>query len=723
MICQGHNSPFTVHNSANEVSDMMRWSVGLFLLFGALSCGDAEPAAPPAEPVCGDRVKQGDEQCDEGATSAPRCAYGQTSCTVCDQRCQLVVGQLTGYCGDELAQMDQGELCDAGRNPSPLCAPGEMSCTVCDAQCRRVPGQVVGFCGDGVVDTTSGEVCEPDQSTTCAALDAGVGLSSCDPGCMRFQTAGCRDYQQVAVGSTGGCALDATGRVDCWGSLTAPAGRFKLLAAGPSFVCGVTADEAIQCWGGSISASLNAPASEVPVIAMAAGSNFLCALRGDGRDNTLSCSTAAPKIPDEAVGDYIQIAAGLSHVCGLTADGFARCWGTDPMGFEHLEAPADVKFSHINTSRQLSCGVTAPSMGVSQLRCWGTPTSMPPSQPLAPGTKVLLGAVGYGCTLDPDGAASCWGSSSAGAQSIDVRQRWRDLSLGLNAACGVSSQGAAVCWGENKSGQSAPPMVPARRVFAVDGLSCAIGVDGGARCWGNNSQGRQLFARDGVADMALGPEHTCALRDDDQVRCVARSAEGQLQLSAEERFTALAAGRGFTCGLLATGAVRCVGDARIAAQTPPDAGFVKLAAADRFACAMRQDGEVVCWGEGSGIAPPQGLRAASLARGTALMCALTTEGEARCWGVAALGEEGYAPLPGRSGIKRLASAGSHVCALLADDSASCVALFSASLTPPAGQFVEIAVGPRHACAVDSAGAVVCWGEPDEGARLPPALLK
>ena len=67
----------------------------------------------PPPPVCGDSVVEGEEQCDDGNTITETCAYGETSCTVCDENCQEASGA-TAYCSDGVIQAGEGEQCDDG---------------------------------------------------------------------------------------------------------------------------------------------------------------------------------------------------------------------------------------------------------------------------------------------------------------------------------------------------------------------------------------------------------------------------------------------------------------------------------------------------------------------------------------------------------------------------------------------------------------------------------
>jgi cysteine-rich repeat protein len=62
--------------------------------------------------TCGDGwVRSGVEACDDGNTALEECAYGQTSCLVCNEACSQVLGA-TSFCGDGLLDAPNGEYCD-----------------------------------------------------------------------------------------------------------------------------------------------------------------------------------------------------------------------------------------------------------------------------------------------------------------------------------------------------------------------------------------------------------------------------------------------------------------------------------------------------------------------------------------------------------------------------------------------------------------------------------
>ncbi len=136
---------------------------------------------------CGNGVRAGDEECDDGDAAKRFCAYGSLeACTICSSDCEIVTQEprycgnkivdapeeacddadnidgngcnndcsLTG-CGDGLVTRDAPfeEECDDRNNATEACAYGAMDCLVCDADCKIVSG-TVRYCGDGQVDRT-----------------------------------------------------------------------------------------------------------------------------------------------------------------------------------------------------------------------------------------------------------------------------------------------------------------------------------------------------------------------------------------------------------------------------------------------------------------------------------------------------------------------------------------------------------------------------------------
>jgi hypothetical protein len=78
--------------------------------------------------ICGDGHKVGSEQCDDGNTVTEACAYGQTSCTVCNGLCKNQAGA-TSYCGDGSVDSGHAEECDVAN---------DMRCVSCKQACDTV---------------------------------------------------------------------------------------------------------------------------------------------------------------------------------------------------------------------------------------------------------------------------------------------------------------------------------------------------------------------------------------------------------------------------------------------------------------------------------------------------------------------------------------------------------------------------------------------------------
>ncbi|MEM7589123.1 MAG: DUF4215 domain-containing protein, partial [Myxococcota bacterium] len=147
---------------------------------------------------CGDGIVDdfNGEQCDEGNVFTQACSYGETSCSVCNEKCEKVTGS-TSFCGDGIVDGFNDEECDEGLIPSTNCSYGEASCSVCSGKCKQIAGHT-SFCGDGVIDPQE-EQCD----------DANAITESCPYGAS-FCTV-CGDRCQITAGATSFCG---DGKVD-----------------------------------------------------------------------------------------------------------------------------------------------------------------------------------------------------------------------------------------------------------------------------------------------------------------------------------------------------------------------------------------------------------------------------------------------------------------------------------------------------------------------------
>jgi alpha-tubulin suppressor-like RCC1 family protein len=229
-------------------------------------------------------------------------------------------------------------------------------------------------------------------------------------------------------------------------------------------------------------------------------------------------------------------------------------------------------------------------------------------------------------------------------------------------------------------------------IAAGERHTCALTMGGGVRCWGNNHDGELgdgtrtdrvtpvdvVGLTSGVAAIAVGWRHSCALTTNGVVKCWGNNHDGQL-------------GDGTTV------------DRMMPVEVVGLSGGVKaIAARWRHTCALTAAGGVKCWGGnhhgevGDGTRTDRnkpvdvaGLTSGvkAIASGWRHICALMTTGEVKCWGSNHEGQLGDG-----TGIDRKAPVD--------------VTVVSSGVT-------AIAAGGEHTCAL-AKGAVLCWGENEDG---------
>jgi alpha-tubulin suppressor-like RCC1 family protein len=233
-----------------------------------------------------------------------------------------------------------------------------------------------------------------------------------------------------------------------------------------------------------------------------------------------------------------------------------------------------------------------------------------------------------------------------------------------------------------------------------------------------------------LSAIAVGADHACAIKANNEVVCWGTNYAGQLgfgyglqeslppiKVTGLSGAIKIVAGNAHTCALLETGNVKCwginqegelgVGDTYWAGYTPVDvtglsSDIIDIAAGWQHTCALMNTGVVKCWGMnawgqlGDGTttlraAPVDvtGLPAPALkiSAGEQHTCAILNTGAAMCWGGNWAGQLGN---------------GTY------DNSAIPVAV--TGLTNGAQ---AIAAGHSHTCASTGTGAK-CWGRNDDG---------
>jgi alpha-tubulin suppressor-like RCC1 family protein len=324
---------------------------------------------------------------------------------------------------------------------------------------------------------------------------------------------------------------------------------------------------------------------------------------------------------------------------------------------------------------------------------------------------------------------------------------------GGNFTCALDAAGEVQCWGFNNDGQlgngtntsSSLPVTVAGlpggmlQLEAGWDYACVVTGVGGVKCWGANYFGQ---LGDGTTDNHNTPVDVAGLSG---------------------AVTALSAGGGQTCALLAGGSLQCwgynqfgqLGDGTTENRRAPvnvvglDGSVSALSAGNVHTCAILVGGGMKCWGNntsgqlGDGSLQDRPLpvdviglggSASALGAGGYHTCALLSSGAARCWGenyTGTLGNGNYTDssvpvdvfgLAG--GASSLAVGYSHTCVLAAGGLVKCWGdnsygkLGDGSTTTSNipqnviglfGSITSLSAGGDHTCALTGTGQVRCWG--------------
>ncbi len=571
-------------------------------------------------------------------------------------------------CGDNLLSSDLGEVCDDGNRTiddgcSSLCevelgwtceGVGANSCAPicgdglvrgnedcdddnldaddgCSAQCEveagfacNTPGQpCLEICGDGLVvggedcddrNTDSGDgcsrTCAIEEGFTCALPGA-----VCEPTCGDGLRRGAEVFGGCDDGDTDpGDGCSATCEVEeGWACAGTPSlctfSLVRQVDGGSNNICAVLDDGSLRCWGNNSLGHLGL-----------GDTNH----RGDEAGEM---GDALPAV-DLGTGRTVeQVSVGATHTCALLDNGAVKCWGG-------------------NGSGQLGLG--------DRVQRGDGPDEMGNNLPAVDlGTNRTVAALTSGrdhnCALFTDGSVKCWGDNNSGELGLGASANRGDgagemgnnlptvnlgtgrtavaISAGTDFTCAILDTGAVKCWGRNSSGQLGYGDTENRGRFSSsmgDGLPAVnLGAD-----------------RTAVA-LATGFDHTCAILDNDAVKCWGDNFDGQLGLGdSEDRGD----GPGEMGGALPEVALG-------SGRTP-----VSLVAGGFHNCVLLDNQDVKCWGEGfqgqlglgnnkkrgdqSGemgnnlpaVNLGLGLTAAAITTGFDFSCAHLDNGALKCWG-------------------------------------------------------------------------------------------
>jgi alpha-tubulin suppressor-like RCC1 family protein len=373
---------------------------------------------------------------------------------------------------------------------------------------------------------------------------------------------------QVSAGLYYTCALLSDGAVRCWGRGTAELGYGRGVGAEQSVGDDepASATDAVSVGGpaAQISAGGSTCAALVDGTLRCWGSNAYGEL-GNGNTEPVGDDEAPGSVAAVTLGAKVEhVAVGASHTCALLEGGAVRCWGESKAGglgypeVTSLPAPPetsvdlgpDAKALQIALGENHACAL----LEGGDVRCWGASA---------------LGQLGYGNTASI-------GDNEAPSQAgpVPLGAKAKQIGVGGNHACALLEDGAVRCWGANGSGQlgnngvepvgdgetpdaGSPvdlgPGAKAVQIALGSNHTCALLEGGAVRCWGGNDVGQLGYGhRNNIGDnespaspaavdvgavggaavtqLAAGFNHTCALLDDDSVRCWGGNEFGQLGL-------------------------------------------------------------------------------------------------------------------------------------------------------------------------------------------------
>ena len=322
------------------------------------------------------------------------------------------------------------------------------------------------------------------------------------------------------------------------------------------------------------------------------------------------------------------------------------------------------------------------------MKCWG---------------DNVHGQLGHGSTFDGEGRPVYLYivpmdvvGLSAGVASV---------SAGGIHSCAVTTSGAVKCWGSNDDGElgdgtNTDSNVPVGVVGLDSGVasvsagpahSCAVTLSGALKCWGQNSHGQLgtgntrnsavpvdvVGLSSGVATVATGPEHSCAVTTSGAVKCWGYNYFGQLGngttslppdhdsrvpvdvVGLAAGVAAVSVGYANSCAVTTSGALKCWGyndygqlgtGTTITAKTPADViglglGVASVSMNANHGCAVMTSSAVKCWGDDASrllgntnprsFAPWEVLGLTGIhgvSAGASHTCVVTTGGAMKCWG-------------------------------------------------------------------------------------------
>ncbi len=384
-------------------------------------------------------------------------------------------------------------------------------------------------------------------------------------------------------------------------------------------------------------------------------------------DHCGSCGNACGAAGSCTTGTCDQVAAitaGDATTCVRRTNGRVACWGSGDNGemgdgrlSDGLVPTANPDLYRIDTFISVGHAFASSAAASSFVHAFSDYTHI-----LYGWGSNNNGQLGDGTTIAP---------RARPVIVTDYPTRWAYIAGDGNFACGIrgayvsGSMNSVVCWGLNSWG--------------VLGNGCPSGTSEVVTIPPTTG----ITGSSGATDVAAGLWYACMVTASGGVSCWGTDRDGRL-------------GDG---GAIGGDTANCT---PIAVSLPGGFTAVDVEIGTDHACAISTTGSAVCWGDNDNgqlgdasttdrsapVALGGGLTWSRFGLGADHSCGISTAGRLYCWGDDAFGQVGNGATTG--------------------DQTSPVAIGTAT------NWVDVASGDHHTCAVNAAGDVYCWGHNQHG---------
>ena len=266
----------------------------------------------------------------------------------------------------------------------------------------------------------------------------------------------------------------------------------------------------------------------------------------------------------------IAIATGDHHTCVILDDdgnrangGPLKCWGYNEYGQLGLgtkvnsRSAQDVDLGTNHTAKAVATGGghTCAILDDDSVKCWGFNyggqlglghrTNQPTPQNVNLGTdrtaKKIVAGTNHTCAILDNDKVKCWGLNNSGQLGLGDRTVSMPRRINKDRGDAPNEMGDHLNYVD--LGGAGTDYV-ATDIVSGDGHNCVILNDNSLKCWGRNTENqlklgyKSLFihtpqdvnfshGRTAIA-IAAGVRHTCAILDDNSLKCWGDNTHGQL---------------------------------------------------------------------------------------------------------------------------------------------------------------------------------------------------